>query len=411
MDDILCMSGNAASAQLANKIMEELTGKKSLQLNKEKSSYIIMGNKKARRNLSSQLVRNPLILEDEPMKEEKSIKYLGDWLSINLEESVHQTVVKRVAVAKLSVYEIRRVIEDTRAQRLGAVSIAFDIYEKALLAALLYNCESWLSLPKKTLRVLDNFFHFFCRTIFRVPVSCPKINFYFASASMTFSNLILQRKLNFAFHLSNLEEGSLARTIWEEQVVQRDLPGLSKEIADHISSMGMEIEDLQGMSKCLFRRKVRQYVENKNKEELLVDLRRYKKLNYEKVASEPFVRKPYFFKQDLESARTLFRISSALVPTIKAYYPNKYRRRGIPLTCPSCPPLSSASASSENSSTMEPRGGEPPLHSMSHILEDCLLVSDLRSECTVSDDKSLADFFKRVVTRHMELNIDQIIDY
>ena len=159
------------------------------------------------------------------MKEGKAIEYLGGWVLSNLEESVHLTVVKRVAVAKLSVYEIRRIIEDTRAQRLGAINIAFDIYEKALLAAILYNCESWTCLSKKTIKVLDDFFHFFCRVIFRVPVSCPIANFYFESATMTFSNLILQRKLNFAFHLSNLEEGSLAKSVWEEQVMQKDLPG------------------------------------------------------------------------------------------------------------------------------------------------------------------------------------------
>ena len=53
----------------------------------------------------------------------------------------------------------------------------------------------------------------------------------------------------------------------------------------------------------------------------------------------------------------------------------------------------------------------PPLHSLTHILEDCELVSDLRANYTVSDDHSLADFLKKVVLRHMELNIDQIIDY
>ena len=40
MDDILKSSEDVASAQIANKIMEDLTGKKSLQLNLDKISFL-----------------------------------------------------------------------------------------------------------------------------------------------------------------------------------------------------------------------------------------------------------------------------------------------------------------------------------------------------------------------------------
>ena len=77
------------------------------------------------------------------MNQVKLMKWLGDYLSINLEESAHQTVLKRVAIAKHTVYEIRTIIEDTRAGKKGAMGIAFDIYERALLPMILWNCESW----------------------------------------------------------------------------------------------------------------------------------------------------------------------------------------------------------------------------------------------------------------------------
>ena len=42
---------------------------------------------------------------------------------------------------------------------------------------------------------------------------------------------------------------------------------------------------------------------------------------------------------------------------------------------------------------------------MTHGLTECSLVSDLRTEFQPSegDDNSLAEFFKRVVARHMDL--------
>ena len=47
------------------------------------------------------------------MTEVNSLRYLGEELSVNLGESVHRTVLKRVAIAKVAIYEIRTIIEDT----------------------------------------------------------------------------------------------------------------------------------------------------------------------------------------------------------------------------------------------------------------------------------------------------------
>ena len=79
----------------------------------------------------------------------KAIKYLGDYLTYSLENSVHETVVKRAAVAKRAIYEIRTVIEDTRAEMFGAVNLAFDIWETSVLSMVLFNSESWTSMSKK----------------------------------------------------------------------------------------------------------------------------------------------------------------------------------------------------------------------------------------------------------------------
>ena len=249
MDDVFRMGENVESTQYANNVMEELVGKKSLKLNFDKSSYVIMGNKKSKRIMSSQLKKTPLILNNKEMQEEKMIKYLGDFLASNLEESVHNTVVKRASIARHSIYEIRSVVEDTRADRAGALNIAFDLWEQGLLGMILYNSETWVSMKKKTLKVLDDLFHLFCRVVLRTSVSCPKVSFYWESASLTFSNHILLRKLNFSHHLSSLLEGSLAREIWEEQINNKEYPGLCREVEEHISAMGLEISELQTFSK------------------------------------------------------------------------------------------------------------------------------------------------------------------
>ena len=162
MDDIARLAENVASAQYANEVMEELLGKKSLKLNLDKSSFLVIGTKKSRRAISNEIMETPLKLGGEAMKEDKAIRYLGDFLTFNLEESVHLTVVKRLGVARQILYEIRAVIEDLRAQRLGSLGTAFDIYEQSVLQMILVNSETWVSIPRKTMKILDDFFHFFC---------------------------------------------------------------------------------------------------------------------------------------------------------------------------------------------------------------------------------------------------------
>ena len=79
MDDVLRGAESVEDAQYGNDLMEELIGKKNLQLNLDKSSYLIMGNRKKRKLIESKLEKNPLTLNGIPMKEAKEIKYLGDY--------------------------------------------------------------------------------------------------------------------------------------------------------------------------------------------------------------------------------------------------------------------------------------------------------------------------------------------
>ena len=380
------------SVQYANHLMEELVGSKGLELNLDKSNYIIMGNKTNRKKLKAQTIKSPITLCNQTMKEVKVLRYLGDSICHNLEESVHQTVIKRVAVAKLSVYEIRSVIEDTRSEKLGSLGVAFDIWEAAIVTMLTHNSESWVSMSRKTTKVLDDLFHKFCQIIFRVGTGCPVVSYYWQSGSLTFSNRILGKQLNFIHHLANLPEGALARNILDEQV-RLSLPGLYKQCEPYLIEMG--IVNLRDFSKWQMKNKVKKFIFRKNCSELLERSQKYKKLDYHKLSNETFERKHYFSNLSLENARMSFRVASKLVPTIRSNYPSKYRRQGIPLTCPTCSDPSSSTTSSTAS---------PPLHSQSHLLTDCVGVSDLRAECDENDDKSLAVFFKKVVARHMEID-------
>ena len=79
---------------------------KVLDLNVDKTNYLVMGPKTACKKLKEELMEKPLTVYNKPLKEVNTIKYLGECISFSLEESVHQTLIKRIGIAKKSSFEI-----------------------------------------------------------------------------------------------------------------------------------------------------------------------------------------------------------------------------------------------------------------------------------------------------------------
>ena len=84
---------------------------KLLNLNYEKSKFIVIGQKKARNEMKKKLENNPLMLGENKMKETNEEKYLGIWLAPSVADSVSATVTRRLGIATRAIHEIRSVIE------------------------------------------------------------------------------------------------------------------------------------------------------------------------------------------------------------------------------------------------------------------------------------------------------------
>ena len=67
---------------------------------------------------------------------------------------------------KQSIFEIRAIIEDSRASEIGGMNLAFEIWEAAVIPMLFYNSGSWTNISGKTMKVLNNIFNSFYRVIF-----------------------------------------------------------------------------------------------------------------------------------------------------------------------------------------------------------------------------------------------------
>ena len=110
-DDVARLSTNLEAVQRGNDRIESMAEEKLLDFNKDKSVYLVIGSKKAKKEVLASLRKSPLTLYGENMKEAKTYSYLGEVISENgVADSVRVTVERRVAVAKQTIYEIKHVV-------------------------------------------------------------------------------------------------------------------------------------------------------------------------------------------------------------------------------------------------------------------------------------------------------------
>ena len=87
--------------------------------------------------------------------------------------------------------------------------------------------------------------------------------------------MILERKLNFFHHVSNLPEDSLAKESLEIQR-ENNLSSVFKEIEEHLNKVGAE--EVNFVSKTVWKKRIKRYVRELNRTQLLEDIKNYKKV-------------------------------------------------------------------------------------------------------------------------------------
>ena len=111
-------------------MIESCMESKLLDLNTDKSCFIVIGSDKSTTNIKSELKDNPLTLCGDEMKQKESDKYLGDYLHCHgTEASVSCTISNRQGRTSLSIMESRAIIDDCRINTVGGLMAGIDIWE------------------------------------------------------------------------------------------------------------------------------------------------------------------------------------------------------------------------------------------------------------------------------------------
>ena len=206
---------------------------------KEKSCYIVTGSKKAKQNIEKKLKKKPLLLYDKPMKEVKSNKYLGCLLSPSVSETVSNTINSRIGLAKRSIYEIRTVVEDIRADHIGAVQVGLELWQSSVLSSLLYSSEVWSEVPPKSLKQLEETNSLFLANLLGVSKrGCPEVNLYIETSSLLIPNQILLSQLLFLHHIASLPTAPLVNEVYES-MKEKNFPGILRICQPYLTEWSM----------------------------------------------------------------------------------------------------------------------------------------------------------------------------
>ena len=251
-DDVVRLSLSVSAAQAGNTRMMNVAETELLNFNQQKSCYAVFGSERRRLEILNELADSPLKLGENDMVHETSIKYLGDILSEKgLADSVEKTISKRKGHASKAIYDIRVVVDDCRSQVLGGLATGINIWERAVIPMLLYNCETWQEMSRKSVDDLEKLQLTFLRCILAVGSGCPTPLLYSETGFLLMEFRILERKLMFLHHLNQLLETGLAKEIIKVQT-ELGLPGIAQECHSFLVRFG--IRDINLYSKLKFKR-------------------------------------------------------------------------------------------------------------------------------------------------------------
>ena len=144
---------------------------------------------------------------------------------------------------------------------------AFDLWEAVVLPALLYNSETWVDINTGTVETLENIQNYFVRRLLQVPESTPKPSLLSETGLISMKYRIWTRKLIFVNTLKNMQDGTLAKEIFDEQV-KRGWPGLAKEATTICQDLELPNIIVERIGKRNWESMVKKAAKEKHEEEL-----------------------------------------------------------------------------------------------------------------------------------------------
>ena len=122
----------------------------------------------------------------------------------------------------------------------------------------------------KTLNEIQNLFF---RIIFRVPISCPSVAFYFEINCLNMELRIWKKKLKLLYYIINSNKDNLAKQILDEQI-RHSFPGLYQESKTILKELNIS-ENIKKTKKNIWKSTVNKAIKEKNESNIKEEIKQY----------------------------------------------------------------------------------------------------------------------------------------
>ena len=326
-DDISNMNSNVDQARISCNIIDSTLREKMLQLNYDKSKFLVFGKPKEKRKILKILDKSPLTMNNVVIGNSEVEKYLGDYIhEKGLQASIDYTIKDRMRKLFTKKEEIIQIANSSVMSGLRNSRTAFNLFESSIIPALLNNCETWIDIQEKHITDLQNFQEKFIRRVLHLPNSAPKVLLAYDTGMWNMSWRIKLKKLKFIQRISQYEDENIAKKVLMQER-NMDLNGLVAECIQICEELNipsvLDIPLSANRLKGIIQNKI-----NMDLQSAMSDSR--------KVADRLFPTthdKTYFDKMGLGFSRIFFRIRARLVKGVKG---NFKRSWGNDLNCRFC---------------------------------------------------------------------------
>ena len=190
---------------------------------------------------------------------------------------------------------------------------------------------------------------------------------------------ILREKLSLGLHIVRLSEDSLARRMWNEQLLY-GWPGLSDECGKIAKKLGIEDINTTSLSKIVYRKEATEACHCLNEKRLCEDMAGKRKCD--KILAEGYGRKEYFSIAKPEQVRQYYATRTNML-AIAGNFSKDRRFKRTNWLC---------------------RCGQR--EEQEHLLRHCLVYDDIRARYhNLDNDDNLVPFFQEVLKKR-----DRIIE-
>ena len=378
-DDVLVPVESVEDLRAVNIKMTMVMDLMQTELNKNKSGYILMGTEEQREGVRKRLKEDPLMCGNFEMKELKEEKWLGDYLGESLKDCVRLTIKKREAKIRRASFEILNLVKDYRAQRVGGFQTGLVLWESCAIPSLLYNCSTWMEIGNEEIKTLNALQDYFLRLLWGTGPGAPKVALRADTGTRSMESRIWREKIMLVYHVSHLDEGSLAKDMLEEQVAN-NWQGLASEVNDLCHSMNIEDPRTTEKNRKAFSNLVKERCRWKDEARMKEEMQKMKEKKMRTMVNQNLEMKEYVKKGTLYSARKTWEVRSHMLD-VAGNYPGNNKYKASRWMCQAC--------------DLEVK--EDQEH-----LTRCRGYEDLRGDADLNMENELVDFFTRVMERRRE---------